>query len=242
MKKTNFLLTWKYAHRGLHNELIPENSIKAFENAIKNNFAIELDVRVTKDNTWVVFHDKNLLRMSNENIRLANLNYDDLKHHLLGNSLETIPALEDVLNLVNGKVPLLIEIKPIKNKKKHLKTLVKILDNYEGEYAVFSFSPFIIKWFKKYRPNYIRGQISSFFEDNKLPRFLKYFYKSMFFNRFTKPDFISYNINNIPNKYINKAKSKGLILFGYTAKSLHQYQNALKHLDNVVFENFLFLK
>src|SRR5690554_1390491 len=240
MKKTNFLTSYKFAHRGLHNNIIPENSFKSFINAIENGYAIELDIRVTKDNKWVVFHDKSLKRMAKEDINLSDLDYDDLKHHLLGNSLETIPLFENVLNLVNGKTPLLIEIKPIKNKKKHLKTLVNLLDSYKGDFAIFSFSPFIINWFKKNRPNYIRGQISSFFEDNKLPNFLKYFYKSMFFNRFTKPEFISYNIENIPNKYINKARSKGIILFGYTARSIEEYQKALKYLDNVVFENFKF--
>lgn len=240
MKKTDFLMKYKFAHRGLHNDIIPENSIKSFENAIKNGYAIELDIRVTKDNKWVVFHDKNLKRMTKEDIKLFDLNYDDLKYYLLGNSLETIPSLVDVLNLVNGKVPLLIEIKPIKNRNKHLKNLVNILDNYQGNYALFSFSPFIIKWLRKNRPSYIRGQISSFFEDNKLPKFLKYFYTSMFFNNFTKPDFISYNINNIPNKYIEKARKEGLILFGYTARSIDEYHNALKYLDNIVFENFKF--
>lgn len=240
MKNMNFLINWKYAHRGLHNDIIPENSYKAFENALINGFAIELDIRVTKDNKWVVFHDKNLKRMTGEDIDLVNLSFEDLKHYLLGNSLETIPSLVDVLNLVNGKVPLLIEIKPLKNKKRYLKELVTILDNYQGDYAIFSFSPFIVKWFKKNKPNYIRGQISSFFEDNKSPKFLKYFYKSMFFNRFTKPDFISYNINNIPNKYIEKVRIEGLILFGYTARTIDEYHNALKYLDNVVFENFKF--
>lgn len=238
MKNMQFLLDHKFAHRGFHNEIVPENSTKAFKLAIENGFGIEFDIRVTKDDTWVVFHDADLKRMSNENLKIDKLNFSELDKYLLGNSIETIPTLESTLNLINGKVPLLIEIKHIKKHNKHLKNLVKILDQYNGKFAIFSFSPVIINWFKKNRNNYIRGQISSFFNNKKIPKFIKYFYKSMFFNRFTKPDFISYDIENIPNKYIQKAKNKGLILFGYTARNIDQYNYSLNYLDNVVFELF----
>lgn len=238
-KNLEFLKKYKYTHRGLHSEKVSENSLESFKLAIEKNYAIELDIRVTKDGNWIVFHDDNLLRMTGSNVKIKDLLFDELNNYKLINNNEKIPLLSDVLDLVNNKVPLLIEIKHIKKTRKNLKNLFEILDNYKGDFAVFSFSPIIVYLIKKYRKNYIRGQISSFFDNKKIPKFIKYFYKSMFFNRFTKPDFISYNIENIPNKYIKKAKEKGILLFGYTAKSLDEYYYSLKFLDNVVFENFI---
>lgn len=238
MKKMNFLTDWKYAHRGLHNSDYPENSIAAFENAINKGYAIEFDIRITKDNNWVVFHDKNIARMTGKDIDLNRINFNLLQQIKLNNTENYVPLLIDVLNLIDGRVPLLIEIKPFKRFKKHLLNLVKLLDNYKGEFAVFSFSPFIVNWFRKKRPTYIRGQISSFFEEKKLPRFMLYFHKAMIYNKVTKPNFISYNIKNVPNKYVSKAKRNGMLLFGFTATNKSDYTNALKYLDNVVFEKF----
>lgn len=238
-KNLDFLKKYNYAHRGLHNDEVSENSLESFSLAIKNNYAIELDIRVTKDDKWIVFHDNNLLRMTGSNIKVEDLNYHELKNYTLKNNNEKIPLLKDALSLVNGSVPLLIEIKHIKKTKANLLSLFNILDHYKGRFAVFSFSPKIVYLLKKYRKKYIRGQISSFFHENKLPRVFKYFHKSMFFNKFTKPDFISYNIRDIPNKYIKKAKTQGLFIFGYTAKNIDEYNYSLKHLDNVVFENFI---
>ena len=242
MKNMDFLKSWQYAHRGLfdNKQQIPENSLKAFKKALENNYAIELDIQAISDNTFVCFHDSNLKRMTNLDSKLYNYNYEQLKEIKLLDSNEEIPKFIDVLNVVSGKVPLLIEIKSHQNYKKHLNNLVLILDQYKGNYAVFSFDPKIVKWFKKYRPNYIRGQITSYFhENNKMPKLIKYLMKTLFFNKFTKPDFISYNIDNLPNKYANKFKNQNnKVVFGYTARTQDQYDAILNNYDNVVFESF----
>src|SRR5690554_4893932 len=161
-KNLDFLKKYKYTHRGLHSEKVSENSLESFKLAIEKNYAIELDIRVTKDGNWIVFHDDNLLRMTGSNIKIKDLLFDELNNYKLINNNEKIPLLSDVLDLVNNKVPLLIEIKHIKKTRKNLKNLFEILDNYKGDFAVFSFSPIIVYLIKKYRKNYIRGQISSF--------------------------------------------------------------------------------
>lgn len=242
MNDLKFLKDYQYAHRGLFNndEDIPENSTKAFSLALEHSYAIELDIQPTKDDIFVCFHDKSLNRMCNINNDLYNLNYYELQSINLLNSCEIIPKFTDILDLVDGKVPLLIEVKAHKNFKKNLKTLVTILDNYDGKFAVFSFDPNIIRWFKKNKPSYIRGQITSYFhENNKMPKILKYLMKTLFFNKFTKPDFISYNLKNLPNKYATKYKNKGHFVFGYTARNQQEYDKVLKSYDNVVFENFI---
>ena len=241
MKEKSFLKDFLFAHRGFHDKELktPENTLKAYKRALENNFAIELDVRVSKDLKFVCFHDESLLRMANVDNCVNSLNFKQLNETYLNNTKETIPSLEDALSLINGSIPLLIEIKPHKNYKETLPIFTELMDKYNGKFAVFSFDYRIVKWFKKNKPNYIRGQITSYFHENpKMPKIMKYLMKIMFFNKFTKPDFISYNILNVPNKYISKAKRKDILLLGYTVFNKDQFDESLKHLDNVVFEGF----
>lgn len=242
MKNLNFLKTWKFAHRGLHNisKGIPENSETSFTEAIKNGYGIELDIRLTKDKKYVCFHDQSLKRMAGINKNVNEYSYDELKIINLLDSNETIPLFTDILKIVNSKVPLLIEVKSEKNFKTDLHNFVKIMDSYKGEFAVFSFDPKIVMWFKKNKPSFIRGQITSYFHENdKMPRFVKFLMKKLVSNSLTKPDFISYNLDNLPNKYANKAKKQGLTVISYTARTQAQYDNVLLYYDNVVFENFI---
>lgn len=243
MKCLNFLKTWKIAHRGLHdiNKGIPENSIKAFSNAISKNVAIELDITVLKDGTIVCFHDKNIFRMTNINEYVYNLNYDDLSKITLINSSEKIPRFVDVLNFVDGRVPLLVEIKAHKNYKRVLPLIGEMISNYQGDIAIFSFSPMIVFWFKNNYPNVIRGQITSFFDENpKMPKLLKGIMRKMLFNKITKPDFISYNSINLPNQYADEAKKAGLTVISYTAFNKDEYLRIKNLYDNIVFEGFSF--
>jgi len=239
MKNLNFLKTWPIAHRGYHNVKYPENSLGAFKAAIKYNYAIELDITVLRDGTVICFHDKNFKRMTGLNKNVNEVTFDDIKNLKLNTSKETIPRFIDVLNYIDGKVPLLIEIKGHPGYKKAIHVIASMLNEYQGEYAIFSFNPKIVYWFKKHHPHIIRGQITSFFkEDKRQPKLLKYLMKSLFFNKFTKPDFISYNIDNLPNQYADKAKRAGLTVISYTAKTLNDYLKVKKDYDNVVFEGF----
>ena len=116
MKKNKWFTKIKMAHRGLHNDKYPENSLGAFENAIKHGFAIELDVRLLKDNTPVVIHDPNIKRMCGINKDIQDITIYELEEYKLKNSKYSIPTLEEVLNLVDSKTPIMIELKPIKKK------------------------------------------------------------------------------------------------------------------------------
>ena len=157
MKDISFLKDNIIAHRGLHNNLIPENSIESFKNAIKNNYIIELDVHLIKDNTIVVFHDDNLRRMTGIDGFIKDYTYEELLKLNLLNTSYKIPKLIDVLNLVDGKVPIIVELKYDQKVGKLEKELVKILDKYKGRFCVKNFNPFSIIWFRIHRKNYIRG-------------------------------------------------------------------------------------
>lgn len=149
------------AHRGLHSELVPENSLTAFRLAVEKCLSIELDVRLTKDCRIVVFHDNDLMRMCGIEGKVFDYTYEQLSAFKLKNSDEKIPLLSEVLKIVDGKVPLLIELKggaPFGELESRVDHMMK---KYKGEFAVQSFNPFSVMWFRFHSPKVTRGQLSS---------------------------------------------------------------------------------
>lgn len=237
-RNVNFLTKGLIAHRGYHNieKGIPENSIFAFEEAIKKNFIIELDVHLLSDENVVVFHDDNLKRMTGVDKQIKNIDYQTISKLNLQNTDEKIPLLKKVLELVDGKVPIIIELKYDVKCGLLEKEVANLLQNYKGKYAVKSFNPFSIYYFKKNYPEIIRGQLVSDLKNQKISKVKKCFLKSMIFNKITKPDFISCNIDIINSKNIQKFRKSKLIL-GWTARSKDELEEAKKYCDNVIFEN-----
>lgn len=239
MKDLNFLKNSLFAHRGLHTKdlKIPENTISAFLNAIDNNFDIELDILLSKDNKIIVFHDENLNRIFKIDEKVKNLTFEQLQKNTIYDTDQKIPLLVDVLKLVNHKANLLIEIKPSVDIKKMGPIFINEMKNFNGKWAVFSFNPFIINWFRKNYPDVIRGQISKMYSKND-NFFLRLLLNKMRTNIITKPDFISYYIKDLPKKFLNKINKKKVVI-SYTATNQEQFDLVKKHYDNVVFEHFI---
>ncbi len=206
------LICCDYAHRGLHSGRkgqpadevkIPENSLAAFELAVRANYGIELDVRLTRDKKVVVFHDDNLFRMCGIDKKVADLTLAEIKTLRLAGTDQTIPTFEEVLRLVEGKVPLLVEMKAdtVKNASLCIRTS-KLLDFYPGVFAVQSFNPFILRWFRYYRPHFARGQLfGKAPEEAKevIGKFLRFALANLLLNFISRPDFISAD-----KLYVNK--------------------------------------
>lgn len=224
------------AHRGIHDKDIPENSIPAFEKAIKAGYPIEFDVQLLEDKTVVVFHDATLSRMTNKDGYIKNLTKEDLENLYLAGTEYKIPTLEEVLKLVNGKTPLLIEIKN-SGKVGELETEVyKLLKNYKGEYAIQSFNPYVLNWFKENAPNVIRGQLSGSFKGEALSWFKKFALKNLFLNKISCPHFISYESKALPSLRLKRFKK--LPLIAWTVRTQEEYLRVIKHCDNIIFEGF----
>ena len=242
MKNLAWIKESLIAHRGLHSKdkTVPENSISAIKKAIDKGYGIEIDINVLGDGNVVVFHDNNLKRLCGIDKYLKDLNYNDIKEMKLLNSEEKIPLLKEVLELVNGQVPLLIELKPKGDNRLLFKSFIKTIRDYKGIYAIHSFSPQIVYWFKKYHPEIIRGQITEYFKDDlKISKFRKYLMKSMAFNFITKPDIINYGIYDLPNKYCDKLHKKGMVIIAYAAQNQKDFDMVKTHYDNSVFEYFI---
>jgi glycerophosphoryl diester phosphodiesterase len=192
MKDLSWLLGAPVAHRGFHSPGIPENSMAAFDAAIRNGFAIELDVHMTKDGVLVVFHDDSMVRMTSCNKYIEDCTFAEIRELMLDSTNERIPALADVLDSVNGRAGLLIEIKQHPRTGIVEEILSRMLDRYCGKFAVVSFDPWIVRWFLINRPSYIRGQISGGLKGKKLPVLQRFLLKNLVVTFLCRPDFIAY--------------------------------------------------
>lgn len=238
IKSDSFLLKTPIAHRGLHGGKIPENSAAAFKAAMEKKYALEIDVRLTKDNKIVVFHDDSLERMCGVMKKVIEADLAEIQKLKLKNSEEKILTFKEFLELVNGKAPLLIEIKN-SGKVGVLESLIlDELKNYEGEFAIQSFNPFSIEYFKINAPKILRGILSCYFKSEPLAFYKKFLLKRMFFNKRCQPDFISYAIENLPNRYVKKYS--GIPLLAWTIRKKYDLEKAKSLNANVIFENEIF--
>lgn len=232
-----------YAHRGLHDNQTdaPENSMKAFRKAVDCGYGIELDVQLTRDRIPVVFHDESLKRVCGVSGNVRDYTYAELQKLNLCNSTEHIPLFIDFLQLVNGKVPLIVEIKS----HEPVDPLCNIIDNYlldyKGAYCVESFDPRVVKWYKDHRPEVIRGQLSTdFTTPEKHEKFYEKWVHYLLTNCICRPDFIAYDHQHKNN--ISRLLCKNL--FGalgvtWTVKSQEELDNCKKDFSLFIFEGFI---
>jgi len=238
---------WMYAHRGLHDNSTdaPENSVKAFQYAVDAGFGIEMDIQLTKDNIPVVFHDFTLDRVCGVAGKVCNYSFEELQQFTLFDSEERIPRFEEVLKLVDGKVPLIIELKIEWTDVSICPIADKLLGDYKGMYCVESFNPLGIWWYRKNRPRLVRGQLADAFikEGEKKDgnsRLIYFLIQNLLFNFLVKPDFVAYH-----HKYPNNLSRKichGLYrntAVAWTIKSGEELEQAKKHFDLFIFDSFV---
>ena len=238
MKDIEFLSRNLIAHRGYHNNKkgIPENSVLAFKKAIDNKYLIELDVRLTKDKKLVVFHDGNLKRVCGVNKRVKDLTYRELLKYNLFDTTLKVPLFSDVIKLVNGRVPILIETKYHNRYGVLEKILINELSNYKGLYAIQSFYPMSLLWLKRNTKDIPIGLLSSNFK-NDLNRLKIIIGKTLILDLFFKTDFISYDVKGLPNNYLSYKRNKKKIVI-WTIKNKKDYDLARQYTDSLICENF----
>lgn len=238
MKDLEFLSRDLIAHRGYHNNKkgIPENSVLAFKKAIDNNYLIELDVRLTKDQKLVVFHDDNLKRVCGVNKKVKDLTYKELLKYNLFDTTLKVPLFSDVIKLVNGRVPILIETKYHNRYGVLEKILINELSNYKGLYAIQSFYPMTLLWLKRNTKDIPIGLLSSNFK-NDLNLLKSIIGKTLILDLFFKTDFISYDVKGLPNNYLSYKRNKKKIVI-WTIKNKKDYDLARQYTDSLICENF----
>ncbi len=235
------LLRVDYAHRGLWNETIPENSLAAFAYATARGYGMELDIQPSRDGRIMVFHDGNLRRMCGVDKKVCELTYDELRALRLGGTDQVIPTLEEVLATVRGRVPLLIEVKGERADHEFLTKASELLDAYGGPFCVESFSPLILRWFRCYRPGYARGQLVTKMtnKDRKGASAVNFLLTHMMLNVLSRPDFIAVSgkIRRRP-AFLLVHKLLGRPSFVWTVRRPEDRITCRKEGSFVIFEGF----
>ena len=230
-----------YSHRGLHKEgESTENTMEAFDAAIRAGIGIELDVRLTKDGILVVFHDESLKRVCGLDKKIASMSYSELKGIRPGLSNSGIPLLADVLDMVGGRVPLLIEIKPEGGWKRITRVLSQVMSGYAGEYMIQSFHPLAVRLYKKYHRDIPCGILSydMIGSRKKVNIFKKIFVTYMPLNPFIRPDFISYNYKQKDRPVLKRQLNAGRQVYAWTLRSLEEYERVKDEFAACIFEGF----
>lgn len=232
-----------YAHRGLHDNAsdAPENSLKAFRKAVDAGFGMELDIQLTKDKVPVVFHDFTLKRICGVEGKVADYTYEELQQFPLCKSTERIPKFEDVLRLVDGKEPLIVEFK-IAFKDLSLCPIADgLLREYKGLYCMESFNPLCLFWYRRHHKEVVRGQLSDgFLREGNCTGSMAFVLQNLLTNFLTKPDFIAYN-----HKYANALSRRICRGFyrnmaaAWTIRSEEELEEARKNFDVFIFDSFL---
>ena len=224
-----------FAHRGLHSRdmSVPENSLAAFELAAKAGYGIELDVQLSKDGQVVVFHDDTLDRVCGVHGRVDAFDYSELKKMRLCGSEQAIPLFTEVLRVIRGRGPLLVELKNGPRNRELCEKTYAILADYRGDVCIESFNPFIVAWFRFHAKDLVRGQLSQpmrhYKGETSVPAAFLLSHGLM--NFLARPHFIAYKIGYRPPT-IRLAAALGAQRFGWTS---HEPRNE-KGRDGVIFE------
>lgn len=237
------LKKWYYAHRGLHSAGVPENSLAAFSAAKAANYGMELDVHLMRDGELAVIHDSSLKRVADADISIEELSTPELSSYYLEGTREHIPLFRQVLELVDGKVPLIVELKSTtENYAELCEKACDLLKNYNGLYCIESFDPRCIVWLRKNRPGIIRGQLTQNYlkTKGKYPWLLKFMLQNNLYNFVSQPDFIAYRFTDRKNigNFIAR-KIWGVQGAAWTIRNEKDFDTAVQENWIPIFENFI---
>ena len=228
-----------FAHRGLHSGdgEVPENSMAAFRRAEEKGYGIEMDLQLTLDEQVVVFHDDSLKRMCGADQDLRKLTWDEIRELTLPGGEERIPLFEEVNRSLQGKVPLILELKRGDHNALLCKKTLELMRKYPGEYCVESFDPTIVRWWKKNAPDILRGQLAadaaSFSRSTFRP--LAFGMSKLLFNFAGRPQFIAYKITEKRPLILRLVTRMGAMPAAWTSTAPGDESDN----DAVIFEGYL---
>ena len=228
-----------YAHRGVYdNETVPENSLAAFRAAVSRRIGIELDIHRTADGEVVVFHDNTLARMCHDPRSPEEMTLSQLKECRLLGTAETIPSLKEVLDLVGGRVPLIVELKGESGDTSLCDAALPILENYRGAYCVESFNPLLVARYGKLAPHVMRGILTTRYrKDGEKRGLLGWALTHMFLNFLCRPDFAA--VRHTYGRFfpVRLCRKMGAATFAWTVKEISEYRKAAPYFDAFICEN-----
>lgn len=232
------------AHRGLHNvgTGIVENTLGACAAAIEAGYAIECDLQISRDGEAMLFHDDTLDRVTEARGPVNARTLAELKQIRFKHSAEQIPTLSELVSLVDGRVPLVIELKPQWDGDQTLaRRTAEVMAGYRGAYCLMSFDPGVIEAIRMLAPDTVRGMISDTAQDSyydQLPSPLRQELRTLGFLQRTRPHFLSLDHTVLPWAPITALRQQGMPVITWTIRSKEEARRALRHCDQITFEGF----
>jgi glycerophosphoryl diester phosphodiesterase len=231
-------LTWlketPVAHRGYHdlNKAVWENTLSAFSRAIEAGFAIECDIQLSADSVPMVFHDHDLQRLCGITGEVRERMANELQALSVGGTKDRIPTLKQMLALVKGQVPLVIELKGIDAEQDDgfIESVLEVLEGYEGPLALMSFDYHLLRALKAAHCPYPVGLTAMgakpdefFAHDEAMQLGL---------------DFISYHYADLPNSFVTGQRARGVTVITWTVRDENARAHTYTHADQMTFEGF----
>lgn len=238
-----------FAHRGLHDAARPENSLSAINAAVQAGYAVEVDVQPSSDGEAMVFHDYTLDRLTGEAGRTDARTAAELNSIALGSSSDTIPTLAEVLELVGGRVPMLIEIKDQSkgfvdtdgSLERQVCEVIRASGNIDTS-AIMSFNPFSAHHVAEHLPQIARGVVSYDFQhphDAGIDASHRADLAALRWFEETGCDFVSYGADSLSAQRVIDLRAMGIPIFCWTIRSPTRAEAALKFCDQITFEGYL---
>jgi glycerophosphoryl diester phosphodiesterase len=221
----DWLLAKPIAHRGLHAQGgAPENSLEAFHAAIRAGLPIELDVHLLADQQPVVFHDNDLMRLTGVEGKIEEQDAQSIRPLRLLQTDQAVPLFAEVLREVDGAAPLLIEIKSAASGVGALEQAVlRALQDYQGPFAIQSFNPMSVHYFKIHAPAICRGQLSG--GNHGVP-----------YAKLNLPNFVAYHVDALTPRRTARLRGLGVPLLAWTISNTTRYTQAKRFADNYIFD------
>ena len=235
--RVHWLKAQRFAHRGLHGPTIVENSRAAFQAAIDRGFGIELDVQASRDGEAFVFHDRDLDRLADASGRLGARQSPELDKIRLQGSDEMIPRLTDIIQLIDGRVPLLVEVKTGRRDIAPLcQSVRRALAGAAGPVAVMSFDPAVPRWFRQNMPDMVRGLVVTEDGPHALPdkaRAALGRHRDLWAAR---PDFLAYDVVYLAGGFVQRQRRRGVPILSWTIRSAADREQVRRYADAPIFE------
>jgi glycerophosphoryl diester phosphodiesterase len=244
LRALDWLVAKPIAHRGLHDrdQGIIENTASAFSAAIHGGYAIECDLQISADGEAMVFHDKHLGRLTPVEGAVKNFSVRELKQMPIVGSTDRMQTLNELLDQVGGKVPLLIELKTHWNHDIELvQRTLKVLESYAGPYALMSFDPEMVAALAEFSPRIVRGitadrTVDAYFKQVPVGRRVSI--RQFQHLAHTRPHFVSYDFAGLPFYPVQALRQAGYPVLSWTIANVHDAKRARRYSDQITFEGF----
>lgn len=239
--KRRAVLVGHYAHRGLFDNQagIPENSMAAFRRAVERGYGIETDIHLSADGICVLHHDDTLKRICGVDGNLRDRTAEELSKLSLLGTEETVPLFSEFLRLVDGKVPLVLELKAEGNHAALVAQVMADLEGYKGSYCIESFDPRILRELRRQAPHVVRGQLSGGLSKDSAAPLTRFLLRNLWLNVIARPDFVAYCYKDRKNPFFRFVTSvMGATRVYWTLRDRADHEAALRDRALSIFEGF----